>query len=149
MSHILQTADCTKEMLHKKLVNNISEYTYREKRYDSHFAIAAIYTNENTNAKLQNILPTLRHTDKEIQCCDHVFCIVFDSVTDKSYVKAAENLNVDLKEYDYKNDFFISIVYSEDYNANYLEMTNQLFDQLQYALDNHLKNIVIFQDYII
>lgn len=98
MSHILQTADCTKEMLHKKLVNNISEYTYREKRYDSHFAIAAIYTNENTNAKLQNILPTLRHADKEIQCCDHVFCIVFDSVTDKSYVKA-------LSLYKYQKDY--------------------------------------------
>jgi len=139
----------TKDKLYQALLSNIESFTYRDERYNTPFALAAIYVEENISFELNILKNKLRKTDLIIELCNHTFCVAFDKATDVSYLKAVENLNLVLKEMDYKDNFFISAVDSQDYNHDYLKMSNQLFDRLDYALENRLFNTVIAQDYII
>jgi len=91
----------------------------------------------------------LRRTDKLISLNENLACVVFDSTSEDFYVKAAENLNKILENMDYKNNFFLSVADSEDFDFNYLEMINKLCDRLEYAVKNKLCNRVVYEDYLI
>ena len=133
----------------KKIMDNITEYIYRQKRYKTNFSLVLIYNKEKTVISPNEFKKKLRLSDKLIPINENLACVVFDSTAETSYVKAAENLTTILKNLDYKNNFFLSTVYSEDFDLNYLEMTNELFDRLKYAIENKLYDTVIYEDYLI
>ena len=133
----------------KKIMDNITEYIYRQKRYKTNFSLVLIYSKEKAAINPDDFRKKLRHTDKLIVLNENLACVVFDSTAETSYVKAAENLTTILKNLDYKNNFFLSTVYSEDFDLNSLEIINNLFDRLKYAIEHKLHDTVIDQDYLI
>ena len=139
----------TKAKLFPILIDNVREYIYRDKRYDTNFAIAAIYVANGIKVDVKELKDRLRETDKIVELCNQTFCVIFDNISDDSYTKAIENFNIILKNIDYKDKFFIGAVTSQDYNHDYLSMSNQLFERLDYAIKNKLYSIVIAQDYIV
>ena len=149
MIEIAKLIHADKHLFHKIIIDHIPKYLYREKRYHIHFALAAIYSVEATLLTHQSIQEKLRLTDIPIVLNDHLICIVFDHTTDETYIKAAENLNSLLKELEFKNNFFLSVVHSSEFPDNPLEMTNTLLDRLEYAIEHKLFNTVIYEDYIV
>ena len=149
MIEIAKLIKADRHLFHEIIIDHIPKYLYREKRYHIHFALAAVYSVEATLLTPQSIQQKLRLTDMPILLNDHLICIAFDSTTDSTYIKAAENLNSLLKELDYSNNFFISTVHSSEFPDNPLEMTNTLMDRLEYAIEHKLPNNVIYEDYII
>ena len=133
----------------KKIMDNITEYIYRQKRYKTNFSLVLIYSKEKAAINPDDFRKKLRHTDKLIVLNENLACVVFDSTAETSYVKAAENLNKILENMDYKNNFFLSVADSEDFDFNYLEMINKLCDRLEYAVKNKLCNRVVYEDYLI
>lgn len=149
MSDILDYIKNHRRSAYKIIIDNITEYKYRQERYKTNFALVAIYSKEKTAINPDELRKMLRFTDKLIILTEDLACVVFDSTSDDSYVKAAENLNTILKNLDYKNNFFLSAADSEDFDLNYLEMTNKLCDRLEFAIENKLCNTVIYEDYLI
>jgi len=134
---------------HKIILDHIAEYVYREERYNTNFALVAVYSKEPTAIAPQALKQKLRKTDALITLNNNLAVVVFDAATQDVYVKAAENLNTLLKEMEYKNNFFLSAASSDEFHHNYREFTNKLCDRLEYAIENKLCNTVIYQDYII
>lgn len=149
MIDILNVINNHRRSFYKVIIEDITEYIYREERYKTNFALVTIYSKEKTAINPDNLKKMLRRTDKLIILNEDLACVVFDSTSEDSYVKAAENLNKILKNMDYKNNFFLSAADSADFDLNYLEMTNKLCDRLEYAIKNKLCNTVIYQDYLI
>jgi len=127
----------------------MSDFIYREKRYKTNFSIAIIYADNSFSDISSGVQQELRTTDKMIYISDNLLCVVFDSTKEQSYIKAAENLFKTLKHVDYQQMYCIATTYSKDFDENYLNMINRLFERLEYSIDNHLCNIVNDQDYII
>ena len=149
MVEILERINRHRRAFHKIIMDNITEYLYREQRYNIHFALVAVYSLESTAITPAVLQEKLRRTDKLIILNEHLSCIVLDNTETQSYIKAAENLNTLLKEFDYQNNFFLSTAHSTDFSGNLLEMTNKLCDRLKYAIEHKLCNTVVYQDYII
>ncbi|WP_434658716.1 hypothetical protein [Sulfurimonas sp. NW9] len=69
---------------------------------------------------------------------------------EEHYIKAAENINYNLLHLNSNNDYYISTIHSKEYEAkDYANMIYELFCRLEDALENNLKNIVVYQDFVI
>jgi hypothetical protein len=134
---------------HKMILDQIDKYIYREERYNTNFALVAVYSKEPTAITPQELKQKLRKTDTLITLNENLAIVIFDAVAEDVYVKAAENLNTLLKEMEFKNNFFLSVASSDEVHHNYRELTNKLCDRLEYVIENRLFNTVIYQDYII
>ncbi|SFV51023.1 hypothetical protein MNB_SM-5-1367 [hydrothermal vent metagenome] len=149
MIEIAKLIHADKHRFYELIEGEISQFLYREKRYHQPFSLVAIYAVNATTLTLSLLKEKLRLSDKPIVLNDHLICIAFDNTTEDTYVKTAENLTSFLKKSDYTNNFFLSSVHSSEFPDNTLEMTNTLFDRLQYALEHKLYNTVVYEDYLI
>ena len=149
MSTILEEITKNKSNYYKTILENISEYIYREKRYQSHFSLLAIYHAPNIKVDTKKLQNTLRETDTLILLHPNILCVVFDSASDQSCIRAAENLNKTLQKIYFNERFYVSAADSSDFEMNYLDMSNKLFDRLEYAIENNQYNLVICQDYLV
>ena len=136
--------DCGPNML-----ENMSEYIYRAKRYDVNFSIAIIYSNIALYTTASQIAKRLRHTDKIICIKHNLFCIAFDSVAENLSLKTAQNLLPMLKNINYHADYYIATIFSKDFDENYLNTINKLFERLEYSVSHDMSDIVNNEDYII
>jgi len=149
MSNILQELKTNRHSYYNLLMDNISDYIYREKRYSTRFSIVIIYNENSVLSDISSLPNNLRETDKLLPINEHLIYAIFDAVNDDSYLKAAENLCKTLQKSHFKEKFFSSTATSAEFNGNYLDMTNKLFERLEYAIRNNLFNSVVYQDYII
>ncbi|WP_418641260.1 hypothetical protein [Sulfurimonas sp. ST-27] len=126
------------------------EFFYRKERYDSEFSFIAIYCECKIAIDFNELKKRLRSTDKFITLNDKLHCIIQDSVDEEHYIKAAENINYNLLHLNSNNDYYISTIHSKEYEAkDYANMIYELFCRLEDALENNLKNIVVYQDFVI
>ena len=146
---MLHDIESIRRFAYQTIIDLIGDYIYREKRYDTHFSLVTIYTNKPLAVHAQELQKVLRKTDTLICVTDNIICVIFDATQNKSYVKAAENLYKTLKHIDYHQQFFIATAFSNDFNKNYLEMINKLFERLKYSVEHKLCNTVVYEDYII
>jgi len=149
MIEIAKLIKADRHLFYELINNNISQFLYREKRYNIHFSLVAVYSVEANALTLSSLQKKLRFTDIPIILNDHLICIAFDNTTDHTYIKAAENLNTLLLELDYKNNFFLSTAHSSEFPNNTLEITNILMDRLEYVVEHKLVNTVAYEDYIV
>jgi len=149
MLNILQELKDNRQTYYNLLIENIADYIYREKRYSTRFSVVLIYNENSVLADTETLQNNFRETDKLIPINSHLIFAIFDSVNDDSYLKAAENLCKTLQKAHYKERFFSSTANSVEFNTNYLDMTNKLFERLEYAIKNNIFNSVVYQDYII
>ncbi len=131
------------------LLEEASEYIYRNIRYNIEFSLIAIYDMTTIPIDFDTLKKMLRKTDKIVYINDNLFCVIADSVQNNNSVKVAENINYNLIRLGTHEDYFISVVSSEDYTDNYSKMIYELFSRLEDAIKNNLKNIVVCQDYVI
>lgn len=124
-----------------KMIENIIEYKYRDMRYKTDFAMMLIYV-ENIVYTKEVFENSLRLTDKHIELTPHMHAVVLDAVSAKSYLKAAENIQYALQKHQ-KNNFYISAVESIEYKNDYNAMIKDLFDLLEYAVENNFQNYVV------
>jgi len=146
---MLQDLDSNRRSCYQTILDIIDNYIYREKRYETHFSLAIVYSKTPLNVHSQELQKTLRKTDNLICITDNIVCIVFDAAQTHSYVKAAENLYKTLKSIEYHQHYFIATAFSDDFNNNYLDMINHLFDRLHYSVEHNCQNSVNYEDYII
>jgi len=138
-----------KKFSYPAIMDLMSDFIYRERRYKTNFSIAVIYTYDSFADVLPDIQKGLRVTDSMISITHNLLCVVFDSAKEQSYVKAAENLYKTLKNDEYHQKYYIATAHSKDFDENYLNMINRLFDRLEYSVNHNLANTVNEQDYII
>jgi len=149
MIQIAKLIHADKHLFYETISENLSEFLYREKRDNNHFSLLAIYSIDANKFTLPLLQKKLRLTDKPIVLNNHLVVIAFNNTTEHSYVKAAENISSFIKEFNYQNNFFLSSVHSTEFPDNTLEMTNTLFDRLEYSIKNKLYDTIIYEDYII
>jgi hypothetical protein len=130
-------------------MDNIRDYIYREERYGAHFSLVVVSSEDNFEIDVETLKKELRETDKVISLCPDLLYVVFDEAKNHSYLKAAENLNKTLQKIHFQKVFFLSTADSEEFDKNYLDMTNKLFERLEYAIKHKLHNTIVYQDYII
>ena len=130
-------------------MDNIRDYIYREERYCAHFSLVTVCSEDKLEIDVDALKTELRETDKVIPLCSNLLYVVFDESKNHSYLKAAENLNKTLQKIHFQKKFFLSTADSEEFDKNYLDMTNKLFERLEYAINHNLHNTVVYQDYII
>jgi len=145
MSDILKI---NKAELFKTVLNDIKEYKYRNTRYNLDFSIVAVYCKEAC-VNLEELQKKLRKTDKVIYLNDNLCCVILDGVSEKECEKAAENVNYHLLQINANYKYYLSAADSKNYNSEYRDMIQNLFERLEYAIENNLENIVIYQDYVI
>jgi hypothetical protein len=149
MSDILKYIKTNRVELFETLLDAITEYKYRNTRYDVEFSLVAVYC-ENTFAKdIERLQKKLRQTDRLVYLNEHLCCAILDGISAELCAKAAENINYHLLEINDNNKYYLSAADSQNYNPKYKNMIRTLFDRLEYAIENNLDNIVIYQDYVI
>ena len=146
---MLQDLDSIRRFCYQTILDIISDYIYREKRYKTHFSIAIIYSKTALNVHAQELQKTLRKSDNLICITDNIACVVFDATQTHSYVKASENLYRTFKSIEYHQHYFIATSFSDDFDENYLDLINHLFDRLHYSVEHNCQNSVNYEDYII
>ena len=149
MQNIIETLQNNRHNYYLKIFKEIDTYIYRQKRYNLSFSIASVYAEDENVIDIIKLESAIRKTDKIIKLSNNLLCIVYDITSDTTFVKTAENSNKKLQQIHCKKKFFMSVVESNEFNTNYLEMTNTLFERLEYAITNKLYNTVIYEDYII
>ncbi len=125
----------------KKILDSITDFIYRDERYNARFAIMLMCSKEESYTE-EIFEKILRKTDLHIKVDKHIDAVVFDSVTNDSYIKAAENIEYSLQK-EKQSLFFISVVDSENYKNDYFPMVHELFDILEYAIENNFSNTVM------
>ncbi|WP_457743656.1 hypothetical protein [Sulfurimonas sp.] len=146
---ILADLESVRHSCYQMIIDESVDYIYREKRYATHFSIAVIYTKEPLTIDTTTISAKLRKTDKMICLTKNILCVFFDATRDSSFIKATENLYELLQSVDYHRQYFISTALSKDFDENYLDMVNKLFDRVEYSIEHKLYNSVNAEDYII
>jgi hypothetical protein len=149
MKTTLENIRYNKNHHYKLLLENISKYIYREKRYKIHFSLVMICHQEDFEIDFNKLTNELRESDTLMKINDQLSCLILDNTSIENYVKAAENLTKTLQKLYFKQHFYISTISSQEINHNYLEMSNKLFERLEYSIKNKQYNNVIYQDYII
>ncbi len=133
----------------QNIMDAINDYIYREERYKVNFSLTIIYSKSPLDEHALELEKNLRKTDTLMRVDENILCIIFDAAQAESYVKAAENLYKKLKSIDYHQRYFIATTFSADFDANYLDMLNHLFDRLHYTLEHNCYNNINYDDYII
>ena len=146
---MIQELNENRRFCYQTIMDIISDYIYRERRYKVHFSIAIIYSKDALNAHANELRDTLRRTDKVICVTENIICVVFDSIESTNYVKAAENLYRVLESVEYHQHYFIATTFSQEFDENYLNMLNHLFDRLLYLVEHNQYNNVTDEDYFI
>ncbi len=117
----------------QEIINNLDEYSYRNKRYQINFALALIYCKKDIN--LNEIIDVKRRTDKYISLDKNLSCVVFDCIDSDSSKKAASNLQRQVEESCLNEDLYMEVITSMEYESA-SKMTNYLFDMLEEFLYN-------------
>lgn len=117
----------------QEIINNLDEYSYRNKRYHINFALALIYCTKNIS--LNEIIDVKRRTDKYISLDKNLSCVVFDCIDSESSQRAALNLQKQVEESCLSEDLFMEVITSIEYESA-PKMTNYLFDTLEEFLYN-------------
>ena len=146
---MLKNLDESRKTYQQDVMNTLDDYTYREERYNVNFSVVIIYSTSPLNTHTQELQKNLRKTDTLVCLSENIICVIFDAAEAGSYVKAAENLYKKLKAINYHQHYFIATTFSDDFDANYLDMLNHLFDRLHYTLEHNCYNNVNYDDYII
>ena len=128
----------------KMILKNITNFIYREERYSTPFAVMLIYLHSDKYV-VDNFSDILRKTDLYIDIDTHVKAIVFDSVSNDFYIKAAENIEYKLETMNI-DLLYSSVVDSENYSKNYTKMAHDLVEILEYAIENNFSNVVLDND---
>lgn len=129
-----------RKMYHEAIINRLSHFSYRKKRYKLNFSIAIGLCDEQIN--LSEFIEIKRKTDDFIVLQNNLCCIIFDGADSDSAIKAAANMQTDFQYKYFNKKIFVSVVAAEDYDDD-IAMVNSLFDILDYAISNDLDNIVI------
>ncbi len=146
---MLQELNTIRRFCYQTIMDIISDYIYREKRYKTHFSVAIIYSKDILNVHSEELRKTLRKTDKLVCITDNIVCVVFDAAQANGYVKAAENLYKALKSIEYQQDYYIATAFSDEFDENYLNMLNHLFDRLHYSVEHNCYSNINYEDYLI
>lgn len=117
----------------QEIINNLDEYSYRNKRYQINFALALIYCTKDIN--LNEIIDVKRRTDRYISLDKNLSCVVFDCIDSDSSKKAASNLQRQVEESCLNEDLYMEVITSMEYESA-SKMTNYLFDMLEEFLYN-------------
>ncbi len=149
MQKTIENIQKNRHNYYTQIIKEIETYIYREKRYNLNFSLAAVYAQDESVIEPSKLQDTVRKTDKVIKLSKNLCCIVYDSTNMDNFVKTAENSNKKLQQIYCHKNFFMSAAESNEFNGNYLEMTNSLFERLEYAIENNLYNTVIYEEYII
>jgi len=149
MSDILEYIKTNKVELFKTILNDISEYKYRDIRYDVEFSLVAVYCENVFTDDVEVLRKKLRETDRLIHLNDNLCCIILDGISEEASEKAAENVNYHLLQINANNKYYISVSSSQNCNSECKSMLGHLFERLEYAIKNNLQNIVVYQDYVI
>ncbi len=117
----------------QEIINNLDEYSYRNKRYQINFALALIYCTKDIN--LNEIIDVKRRTDRYISLDKNLSCVVFDCIDSDSSKKAASNLQRQVEESCLYEELYMEVITSMEYESA-SKMTNYLFDMLEEFLYN-------------
>lgn len=117
----------------QEIINNLDEYSYRNKRYQINFALALIYCTKDIN--LNEIIDVKRRTDRYISLDKNLSCVVFDCIDSDSSKKAASNLQRQVEESCLYEELYMEVITSMEYESA-SKMTNYLFDTLEEFLYN-------------
>ena len=149
MSDTLKYIKNNQTELFETILNDISAYAYRNARYDVEFSLVAIYCANDFAVDVEILKEKLRKTDEFIYLNDNLCCIILDGISAEACEKAAENVNYHLLQINANYKYYLSAADSQNYNPKYINMIQNLFERLEYAIKNNLQNIVIYQDYVI
>lgn len=131
------------EEFHQKIFDKLSDYSYREQRYNLDFSIVIALCDENVDSsKLINIK---RQTDELIILKDNLFCIVLDGASSASEVKAASHIQTEFLNMFGDKKLFIAVVTVQDY-INHNDMIDSLFKVLKYSIVSNTHNIIVDKD---
>ena len=131
------------------IIDAMQSYIYREKRYNTNFSVVMIYSTLSFEEMTSQLSSKLRYSDKILCSHQNLFCVIFDSVDADSYLKVAENLFEILKNINYPSNYYIATAFSKNFDENYLEMLNKLFERVEYSVVHEMSNIVDYEDFLI
>ncbi len=95
-----------------RILQDISDYEYRKKRYGVDYTIALFVSDENLNAN--DFKCRVRDTDKIIDVASNIIAVIFDFASEDGGLKAAENLMTLLEPKLFEQKLFVSVVNSHD-----------------------------------
>lgn len=127
-----------RQKYHDEIIDNLEEYSYRNKRYHVNYAVALCFCVKDIN--LNELVKVRRKTDRYITLQSNLSCVVFDCIDAESSKKAAQNLKRDVKESCVEKDFFIFTSTSIEYESP-LKLINSLFYKLEEFLEDLRKGI--------
>ncbi|MCW8896133.1 hypothetical protein [Sulfurimonas sp.] len=125
---------------YKLIMDNLEEYSYREKRYGVEYSLTLWLSDNNVNFK--DFIDHKRKTDMFIELEKNLCCIILDSTTSQNAIKATSNLQTAFQNKNFGKKLYTSVVFSEDYENNE-NMIKDLFYVLEYSISNNMDNIVI------
>ena len=131
------------------IIDAMQSYIYREKRYNTNFSVVMIYSTLSFEEMTSQLSSKLRYSDKILCSHQNLFCVIFDSVDADSYLKVAENLFEILKNINYPSNYYIATAFSKNFDENYLEMLNKLFERVEYSVVHEMSDIVDYEDFLI
>lgn len=146
---MLENLGKNRKLYQQNIMDLLNDYAYREERYKVHFSVVIVYSKSSLDTHVEKLKKHLRKTDTLHCITENMICVIFDAAKATSYVKAAENLYKKLKSIKYQQHYFIATTFSADFDENYLDMLNHLFDRLYYTLEHNCYNNVNYDDYII
>ena len=146
---MLEDLDSIHRLHHQTMMGFIADYIYRESRYGTHFSVVLVYSQEKLDLQISMLEKLLRRTDRFISLQEKLICVVFDAVDYNSYLKAAENLYETLQSTNCHQTYFITTALSNEFQENFVNMFNHLFERLHYSIEHKLYGIVNSEDYII
>ena len=137
-----------RQKCHTMILDEISDYLFRKKRYELDFALTLAISDSNESTG--DFSNHIRQTDKYIVLDKgSLGCIVFDGVSTDNAIKAATNLQTIFENRNFGKSHFISMVSSSDFgNEDAYKMINSLFDLLEYAISNNNSHKVIDLSYL-
>jgi len=118
----------------------MQDFVYRSKRYEQHFSLSIGLCDFDTD--LKSFESFIRQTDKFIILEDNMCCVILDCAPSCSGLKAANNMLAGFQSRYFSKSLFSSVVSSDEKKEN-LQMINELFYILEYAINNNMDNTVV------
>jgi len=137
---LLQLIDENREKYTTLISEKIKNFIYREKRYGQHFSLTVGLT--EVGVDLTDYEEHIRQTDEFIILEDNLCCIILDSTSSESGLKAANNMLAGFQSHHFSKPLYSSVVSSDEYPEEQ-KLVDELFYVLKYSIKNNMDNIVI------
>ncbi|QOY53991.1 hypothetical protein HUE87_08805 [Candidatus Sulfurimonas marisnigri] len=135
----------SRQQYHEKIISNLQDYSYRNKRYSIEFALAFGLCDDSND--FYDFVNSKRKTDKVIALEDNLCCVIIDCVSKEDAIKATSNLVHGFKSKKSKETLYSGVVSSIDYE-NDANIVASLLDILEYSISNDMKGLITDKDYM-